>query len=941
METRYLNIDHERSIRIIRQAEFSRLLAILDSPPESPGTIDLVGDPGSGKTFLLGALARAAEEAGFVVLEGRCSAAVRGISFAPLIGALAALPDSAPAIEEALAHLTMSGAGDRPLSAGALVPAFRRLFHYWRHAKVLIMLDDFTQIDAGSLELIELLQRCAPGAFALVCAHRVRPAPQFVRRFLHEMLDSDTAVRIELAPFCAARSADLLDMAPEDPELAELHRRAQGNPLYLRTLAELRTAPAFALTETTFGTRLIDEITALDAEQLSVIETAAVFGGSVDIDTLATLAELDPARVCAVATTLIEADLLRRAKRPREIAVRHPLVAELIAARIDPCRRSGLYRRTSDLLRQRGASATVLAGCLENVDVAATRAADLAVFVAAAREAMPADPRAASRWLEIVVRRAAAGSDPDFVARAGVQVALIRARLAGGEADGAAGLLLAEPTRAAGETVATIAFRAVMAAAVGATQLAGELLEAGRVVEPSSSADRLIILMAWGAVDFLRGALPSADRAREIGHLVEHSDDPLHHAMSQALAAFRAVWEGGGGDASRALERSAAIVDQLSDDAFAEQPACLAMLGWAEVLAGRLVGAERHLSRALTLAELSGDLYLRPILRAGLCYTYQDLGRFVEAEHLLVEPSTPDSVDGGYGGLLAALRARNCAITGPDVCAIDDVARASSLWSRESRWTRIATLVLADAAMLTGDAELCAALVLRAGGGVGMSDIPPSLRPCCYQALAAAAAGAAAGVDRWANYAESAAESVPQQHAFAVTAKGHLDRSHGDHAAATTRYQQAAELFSEAKMRGAQVRLLFAAADAAISLGDPDTATSLLSLTKQLARECGATRVYRLASEAGGSLRANHETSTYAAELAALTSREREIAQLIAATGMRTRDAALRLGLSPRTVDTHLTSIYRKLNISSRSALVALVAGKPERAGVTNATTDT
>ncbi|WP_370146220.1 helix-turn-helix transcriptional regulator [Kitasatospora sp. GAS206B] len=37
---------------------------------------------------------------------------------------------------------------------------------------------------------------------------------------------------------------------------------------------------------------------------------------------------------------------------------------------------------------------------------------------------------------------------------------------------------------------------------------------------------------------------------------------------------------------------------------------------------------------------------------------------------------------------------------------------------------------------------------------------------------------------------------------------------------------------------------------------------------------------------------------------------------------MRTRDIAKALGLSPKTVDVHLTRIYRKLNVNSRLELV-------------------
>jgi DNA-binding CsgD family transcriptional regulator len=51
-----------------------------------------------------------------------------------------------------------------------------------------------------------------------------------------------------------------------------------------------------------------------------------------------------------------------------------------------------------------------------------------------------------------------------------------------------------------------------------------------------------------------------------------------------------------------------------------------------------------------------------------------------------------------------------------------------------------------------------------------------------------------------------------------------------------------------------------------------------------------------------------------------LTSREREIA-LLAARGMATKDIAARLILSARTVDTHLTRIYRKLGVAGRAEL--------------------
>ena len=61
-----------------------------------------------------------------------------------------------------------------------------------------------------------------------------------------------------------------------------------------------------------------------------------------------------------------------------------------------------------------------------------------------------------------------------------------------------------------------------------------------------------------------------------------------------------------------------------------------------------------------------------------------------------------------------------------------------------------------------------------------------------------------------------------------------------------------------------------------------------------------------------------------------LTPREREIAQA-AASGAPAQELAAQLFLSPRTVETHLIRIYRKLGLRSRAELVALVLGDQRR----------
>ena len=67
-----------------------------------------------------------------------------------------------------------------------------------------------------------------------------------------------------------------------------------------------------------------------------------------------------------------------------------------------------------------------------------------------------------------------------------------------------------------------------------------------------------------------------------------------------------------------------------------------------------------------------------------------------------------------------------------------------------------------------------------------------------------------------------------------------------------------------------------------------------------------------------------HPVTVAAADLSDLTARERDVV-LAAANGADTRAIAGQLFLSPRTVEHHLSAAYRKLGVSNRAALVALL----------------
>lgn len=101
------------------------------------------------------------------------------------------------------------------------------------------------------------------------------------------------------------------------------------------------------------------------------------------------------------------------------------------------------------------------------------------------------------------------------------------------------------------------------------------------------------------------------------------------------------------------------------------------------------------------------------------------------------------------------------------------------------------------------------------------------------------------------------------------------------------------------------------------SLGEADKALIAGALERLRAEEFGGLARLLEALDIPGSTAGGY---------AALSATEREILQLLAAGGS-TRDMAERTSRSPRTIDTHIRSICKKLNCRSRRAVVALAIG--------------
>jgi DNA-binding CsgD family transcriptional regulator len=102
----------------------------------------------------------------------------------------------------------------------------------------------------------------------------------------------------------------------------------------------------------------------------------------------------------------------------------------------------------------------------------------------------------------------------------------------------------------------------------------------------------------------------------------------------------------------------------------------------------------------------------------------------------------------------------------------------------------------------------------------------------------------------------------------------------------------------------------------------------------ELAHRCGARALVERANDELAATGAHRRTILYTG-LEALTASERRVAQL-AAEGMSNKEIAQALFVTVKTVEMHLSRVYRKLEINSRGQLSsALARPEPEIAGAT------
>jgi DNA-binding CsgD family transcriptional regulator len=320
------------------------------------------GEAGVGKTALVDTFAR---HAGTPVFRTSCDALSTP---APL----SLLRDLAPML-----GLTIDG---QPLDGDARQRLFWEVLEAFaaRPEPTVVIGEDAHWADGATLELLRFLGRRIGGLHTLVVVtyrdDEIGPDHP-LRLVLGDLATAPTVQRITLRPLSEAAVHRLT--AGTGVDAGALHHLTGGNPFFLTEVLATAgdTVPA------SVGDAVLARAARLSPEARAVLDVAAVIGSTVDLDVL--LAVAGP--VLDEVDEGIARGLLQTTED--ELAFRHTLTREAILAAIAPLRRRLLHSRVLAALREVPAAKQNLARLAHHAEAAGEREAVLAFAVAAAEQA--------------------------------------------------------------------------------------------------------------------------------------------------------------------------------------------------------------------------------------------------------------------------------------------------------------------------------------------------------------------------------------------------------------------------------------------------------------------------------------------------------------------------------------------------------------------------
>ena len=918
------------------------------------------GEPGIGKTRLLGELAARAEERRHPVFVGRGAELERQLPFAIWIDAL---DDHVASLDERrldalvgdrvgeLARVLPSAA---PAGAGGLQD---ERFHAYRAVRALLqglatgrplvlILDDVHWADEASLELIAHLLRRPPAASLLIAlAFRAGQVPNSLLAALEAAGRDGLVTDIRLGPLTQAEAGALLGSPPRDP----LYRASGGNPFYLEELARTPArngeseladgeAPDAVGVPPAVAAALGQEIRGLPERARRLAWGAAVAGDPFDLDVAAPAAGLDDPEALGAVDELLASNVAVPGGVARRYRFRHPLVRRAVYDGASEAWRLQAHARAADALA--AAQPGALAARAHHVersarigDEAAAAALEQAGHQVAARA-----PAVAARWFDAALRLLGPDTGTDPARRFGLLVPLAGALAATGRLERALETLTAALALVdlPDLRVRLIAACAACENLLGRHAAAHARLLAALDALGDRDASAVAALHAELAADALYdgdfdGMRDWASRALETAQRLE---DRGLETLAGGLLCFAEYNRGEAAAAEAARERTAALLDALPDDQLIMRLDAPYYFGFAEYFCERYDDSIRHLRRGIALSRAVGQGQFVVPMTVGLAHALETRGHLAEAAE------TADAA------VEAARLAGNRQLVGWALvaeawtaAALGDAERA-----REAADEALALLDGLDESVLTRATHAHLGVMwldlgevdrgLAAFRAVGLPDfasIEPGRRAWLYATLARAelTRDDRAAAEAWVARSEEtvAGLELPLAEAWLLLARAAIALDAGDAAAAADLALAATERAEavQAPLAAARCRTLAGTALAAAGRRDDGVAeltraeSELAALGAARARDEAARELRRLGERVAGRQRRGGGEG-----LDALSGREREIAELVA-EGRTNREIGAEIFLSEKTVEGHLTRVFAKLGVTSRAEVAEAV----------------
>ena len=907
-----------------RDEELGSLAAFLDRrvATEGPTAIALEGEAGIGKSTLWRAAVEDARRRGLRVLVSRPAESEQRLAYAGL-GDLfenvldEVLPGLSPPRRRALeVALLVEDAAGGPVDQRALGVAVRSALEALAEDVLVLAIDDLQWLDASSASAIGFALRRLPEARILLLWTRRLGEPEQSTAF-EGALDQDRVERVRVGPLSVGAThqvlRSLLAGGVPRPTLLRLHEVSGGNPFYALELARALGGDDSVRDPTQplpVPARL---------EELVSARLHGFTGATRDALVLASAdARLTPAQL---ADAGIEREALEPALDERVIELAdgtvrftHPLLASVLYQELPARERQDAHRRLAGLVEDPLAQARHLALSTVRAD------AELAARLEAAAEAAAAQgaPTVAAELGEHAVRLTPSEDGDDVDRRAATAA---RAHLAAGEVE--RGRALAVELAARAETSAERAEALVLLAETEDMPLAVPLLKEA-LLEPGAPAALRASIHQRLSLDvrFREGLDVAEEHARAAVELAEQlGDDELR---ASALGGLALIQLNAGRPTALELAEEAyelvsgADVSQASADAGFPLAHILLWSGHFDRARALLDALHAVWSERDERMAAYALWYLAMVeLRAGnfaLAEQRSLESRQLNAPYVREEVASPTSL---FPPTLAAAHR-------------GDLERARELAERSCRLSELHGVRLHGPLATLGIVEFWggdpAAAVERFRAAEEMADAADGVEPSMQwwraeQAEALLELGevdaAAERLDAW----EAAARRLDRAWALA-----HVTRCRGLVAAARGDVETAVELLTDAVEQHEAARDPFGKARALLALG----VTRRRARQKRAARDAIelAAAAFEEMGAAGWARRARDELGAIGGRTRSegLTPAERRVADLVA-DGRTNAEVAATLFLAERTVASHLTHVYAKLGVRSRTELARKLAG--------------